>query len=1454
MDTEGLEEEEDLLSDVETEVGISEDEPCTQQTECRTEDGGNKNLGVIQNKGRDGWDTEQGLLGSDTDDSEVDSSAQSVSERYVEEEPGEKGDDLNISNIHHHIEKAAMTLEECMEYEENLVSNQVMSHQMDKDGELSLRALEDAAAKIVSKFDAIQRSPTEKGLGMEDEFRHESGASLGKHLVARCFLNPEFDFSVNRASSSDALYAMEEQPAEGMVSKAWSRGVPDVVCWYKGVVAVGDSVGLIRVLHPGKLPRQQRLHRLEDGSKASYDGVTAIDMVSHGSGLLLASGHKSGLLRLWECKMRNNDDTRKHQLAGNWSCLKQIHGCHGTSITSLRLLHAFSSLWLYSADSYGRLLSHNITRHLSLAAQALAGFTRQLTGHGAGSSNLITLKTAQGAVIDVGTVLVISGSPRGSDNFTTASESWTNDLFPYVLLSTTTCCIVCEIEHNGNLAARKVVNSDNISKNRYLSWRFEGAPTQKRVIMALAMDKSVEVFSVALETDQKKHQVSVTRLRTLFTPDKILGICFLGHSHVLATITEAGNGSSIRIQLCTEGVYSSGKEGEDLNTEEEVISIADWLVPRHLNIPAGFEVYNGASIEARDQILLLTSKGLRSVHLMSWQQRLGALVSQNRLPEALSHSMRLIFSFKGGMEESLAWPADTCVQSQFPELVNQVLAMVLAFVRKALIRLESSMPSAQNQIEIHRDDFVNSIDVAIDVCHFISRLDYFYDEVSPMVKKSDHKNSGCDPWGDLLEVLERKTLQSEIPARPPPDMIQNIVEYFVSKGDIERIERLILWLDVGSLDLNQLIPLCIKHQLLSAIIFIFSGAFHDYKSSGALIYAAASEDWVGRGTEKLNREGSCAPTYAAMKLLVYIQLCLQGKMYPPGKGLESPERQQEMKMQIIYLLFYANQSQLQEIIHLWDTVGGISKSRNLALFKDFPAPVIAFLCTVNPIDTLRIIQEGLSGWDALESDILSNEDEPGSVSGIRTVTQIAVDRVVELLDMDNINESNQISEDMEAKLGFISHHVASNRASIDGPIVISVLRYLARASKQGDETFDGLQKIFTEIVSHLEYPPTDEMLALATDAQFSSSKSKILHLKGEYEDALVSLVHDRKAKTSDKPFKYLRYILMDSNISEDRKAQFKSKAMSCMNNLVKLDADRSAEFVLDFMPSDQKEVVLLSLQNDPNSQFAFLQSLLKMLREQDTSLPTANGDSQDIPLSSWANFLSQKSTSSLYVRLLCRFKPDGVLEFLRKEDLYDLDDCLQYCSEYNLKRASAYLLERKGDIEGAFVMYTQDIDVINNKIMQLEVLSTTLLEHVQEARELAISMCARFSQDRQDAKISDNGIKDIWIRLLDTYIISLNNLHVGSHVLESRMESVFLECIEEVLTRASAFIPLSQFVEHLVESFQSTNVRGFQKVFSLLISISKAESNMMIDTANVASRDSVQLLNLCCQKLRKGCT
>lgn len=256
MDTEGLEDEEELLSDVETEVELGEEGPSTQTgSQKKNED--NQRLDTVMNKGGDGWNEEQGARRTDTDSSsEVDSSAHSVPEMHVEEEPGQESAEPDISSIPN-VAKVAMSLEECIKYEENLVSNQVvspMSNQMDMDGELSLRALEDAAAKILSKLDAFENFDMETRVHVEDEMR-QSGTSLGKHLVARCFLNPEFDFSVGRANGSDAVSAINKQQKESMASKAWPHGVPDVVCWYKGVVAVGDSVGLIRVLHPGTLPR-----------------------------------------------------------------------------------------------------------------------------------------------------------------------------------------------------------------------------------------------------------------------------------------------------------------------------------------------------------------------------------------------------------------------------------------------------------------------------------------------------------------------------------------------------------------------------------------------------------------------------------------------------------------------------------------------------------------------------------------------------------------------------------------------------------------------------------------------------------------------------------------------------------------------------------------------------------------------------------------------------------------------------------------------------------------------------------------------------------------------------------------------------------------------------------------------------------------------------------------------
>jgi hypothetical protein len=50
---------------------------------------------------------------------------------------------------------------------------------------------------------------------------------------------------------------------------------------------------------------------------------------------------------------------------------------HGSSVTACAVLDGGPATWLLSADAHGRLMCHNVSRHLSIAAQALTSFARE---------------------------------------------------------------------------------------------------------------------------------------------------------------------------------------------------------------------------------------------------------------------------------------------------------------------------------------------------------------------------------------------------------------------------------------------------------------------------------------------------------------------------------------------------------------------------------------------------------------------------------------------------------------------------------------------------------------------------------------------------------------------------------------------------------------------------------------------------------------------------------------------------------------------------------------------------------------------------------------------------------------------------------------------------------------------------------------------------------------------
>uniref|UniRef100_A0AAX7T1A2 RING-type domain-containing protein n=1 Tax=Astatotilapia calliptera TaxID=8154 RepID=A0AAX7T1A2_ASTCA len=69
----------------------------------------------------------------------------------------------------------------------------------------------------------------------------------------------------------------------------------------------------------------------------------------------------------------------------------------------------------------------------------------------------------------------------------------------------------------------------------------------------------------------------------------------------------------------------------------------------------------------------------------------------------------------------------------------------------------------------------------------------------------------------------------------------------------------------------------------------------------------------------------------------------------------------------------------------------------------------------------------------------------------------------------------------------------------------------------------------------------------------------------------------------------------------------------------------------------------------------------------------------------------------LLLDLMCRFAPDQLLSFLHTSQHYRLEDAIQITQKHHCNEATAYLLEMKGDVHGAFAVSLEVTDPVYGK-------------------------------------------------------------------------------------------------------------------------------------------------------------
>uniref|UniRef100_A0A671T0K1 Vacuolar protein sorting-associated protein 8 homolog n=1 Tax=Sinocyclocheilus anshuiensis TaxID=1608454 RepID=A0A671T0K1_9TELE len=277
--------------------------------------------------------------------------------------------------------------------------------------------------------------------------------------------------------------------------------------------------------------------------------------------------------------------------------------------------------------------------------------------------------------------------------------------------------------------------------------------------------------------------------------------------------------------------------------------------------------------------------------------------------------------------------------------------------------------------------------------------------------------------------------------------------------------------------------------------------------------------------------------------------------------------------------------------------------------------------------------------------------------------------------------------------------------------------FLARQLAKPDNTLFVNRKLFDQVLEFLCSPDDDsrhterqqvllELLQVGGVVQFDEERLLELAEKAEFYQ-ICEFMYDKKhlynkivdcylkdPLRKEELFNYIHNILSMPGYSSEEKQLVWVKALQHIKDLVSINSAKTAELVAVHF-ADEVQSIITSLQV-----FFFCNSFREGLNPQ-----TVLRLGPDL--------------HELLVDLLCQFSPQQVTAFLKTSQDYRLEEAIQITEKHKLHEAAAYLLEKKGNVQGAFEVLLQ-VEETGNEVQ-------SLLRRVEEALHDIIALCQRSS-------------------------------------------------------------------------------------------------------------------------------
>ena len=1066
-------------------------------------------------------------------------------------------------------------------------------------------------------------------------------------------------------------------------------------------IALGTSKGIVLLFDYN----QNLKSIIGPGTKALESGsVTSISISADHS--TIATGHATGNIFTWEVPKTAKpflhippiDRSRTPNIDGHVMGVAIVH------IGFLGMRHTA----LASADDQGMAFSHLATRGMGVVARSVKT-TRILGRYPDNATSAIRQRKPS-------SVLSFSSLPFGNVEHTADSMGLVALLTPYLLVIVSTTPIAQtqykaprpkEVAAHGAMTAAlawfpsvKLKSKDPITNE-----------SSSRVKLVYCWSNILTVLEV-VETEASTNDGKEEPPGLQFKPrsrwkaeEAVVGVQWLGRS-VLAVLTitqqlvileDPSMIVTDSSDLIQKHIYHVDLFSPQLNQlvdqldDEEVAGMHGVIADAfHMS----FRAYKG-------RLFLLGYNEISFGTLSNWADRLLALMEEGSFIGAI----RLATSYYTGKANKVAvgLPDDDDMRHQ---LVREKLVDMIS----ASLKYAFGKNKEAKETRVDKAQMEELSSACITACNDMDDSDFLFDEVYGY-----YQDSGLETL--FIECLEPFIVNDDISVMPP-SVIKDLVGHYTARGLNSQLEEMICHLDPQTMDIDQISTLCKKNSLYDALLYIWSQALGDYTTILGELLDLAERRYNSQ--EKVDPVLERSELASASRVFPYLSYILTGRVYPTGKTLL--DDQAALAKAAIYHFFFSGSSgdgiPKNARNPLSPRSGSTANFPNLRKALDFDAP--SFLSMLN-----EAFEDGfLNGPQDRMAEETHGRLTEEQKFGLSVNRQWIISILLEVMTPPSYESDDIIYFDM-----FIARNLPKFQQFILLPghvlqrVLISLCQY------PSEEIADDCQLSVEYLLSIYQPPDVSSLIPLISKAHFYRVLKSIYKSERQYADLLQACLEDQSE--IDDIFDCIRDCLKpDAELSDRQIHDVRQVIVDHAYELVAADV-RKAAFMLDEYAPDLHTHLLSASHEDEWAQFQYLQILL----EPDSERRRPH--------------VRQRDFVELYVRLLCRYDPSHVSEYIEQLESGDLrlGEVLPALEDSQIVDATVVLLAREGKVTEGIDRLTQHLSNLESVLLGLlggagdspDVANTVetgqdLINSIQKYARIGCWLCQRQTKATQKTK------------------------------------------------------------------------------------------------------------------------